>query len=60
MPTVVSRIGIDLKPIRADDPEAALWLRALVWPEHSDRAAPLDSALAEARLNPPTLCRETR
>jgi hypothetical protein len=54
-PPVVARLGIDLNPIRADDPQAVLWLRALVWPEHPQRAALLRQVLALARREPPPL-----
>ncbi len=47
-PVIADRVGIDLHPIGADDPDAADWLRSCVWPEHTDRLARLDAALAEA------------
>ena len=37
LPQVTTRVGIDLHPIQADDPQATRWLRALVWPEHPER-----------------------
>src|SRR5262245_38732036 len=43
MPEVAYRIGIDLMPIDVRDDNATLWLRALIWPEHADRAHLLDS-----------------
>jgi hypothetical protein len=46
--TVASRTGIDLNPVPADDPDGANWLRCCIWPEHVDRLARLDAALAEA------------
>jgi hypothetical protein len=52
---VAARLGIDLNPIHAADPEATLWLRALVWPEHPERAALLQQVLALAQREPPTL-----
>ena len=55
MPPVAARVGIDLHPIYAADPQATLWLRALVWPEHPARAALLQQALALARREPPPL-----
>jgi hypothetical protein len=55
MPPVATRLGIDLNPIHADDPQATLWLRALVWPEHPERAAVLQQVLALAQREPPTL-----
>jgi hypothetical protein len=55
MPSVAARLGIDLNPIDAADPQATLWLRALVWPEHAERAALLQHALALAQREPPAL-----
>jgi hypothetical protein len=55
MPPVAARVGIDLHPIHADDPEAIRWLRALVWPEHPARAALLQQVLALAQREPPPL-----
>ncbi|MBL8164343.1 MAG: DUF2332 domain-containing protein [Anaerolineae bacterium] len=48
LPAVVSQIGIDLNPVNLHDPDTVRWLRALVWPEHRDRAALLDRALTVA------------
>jgi hypothetical protein len=55
LPPAVSRVGIDLAPLNAADPADAAWLRALIWPEHADRFARLETALALARIAPPTL-----
>jgi hypothetical protein len=55
LPRVAARVGIDLHPIQADDPQATRWLRALVWPEHPERAARLQQVLALAQREPPTL-----
>ena len=55
MPLVAARVGIDLNPIHSTDPQATLWLRALVWPEHPERAARLQQLLALAQREPPTL-----
>ena len=52
-PPVASAVGVDLLPIDAADPEEALWLRALVWPEHRERAEALRAALSLARIHPP-------
>lgn len=43
---LAARVGIDLAPIWPGDAEAIDWLRALVWPDHPDRRARLDAALA--------------
>jgi hypothetical protein len=55
IPPVAARVGVDLNPVQAADPQATLWLRALVWPEHPARAALLQQVLALARDNPPPL-----
>jgi hypothetical protein len=55
MPRVVARMGIDLNPIDVRDMDAVAWLRALIWPEHSERAALLERAVAVARAGPPSL-----
>ncbi|HEX2914398.1 MAG TPA: DUF2332 domain-containing protein [Chloroflexia bacterium] len=44
-PTVVSRVGLDLNPLDLRDPQNVLWLRALIWPEHLERAARLQRAI---------------
>jgi hypothetical protein len=44
--TVAERLGVDVEPVDLDDPEAAAWLRALIWPEHVERAAAFDAARA--------------
>ena len=54
-PPVAFRIGLDLNPVRLTDPDSALWLRALIWPEHEHRAAQLEAAISLAIDNPPTL-----
>jgi hypothetical protein len=55
MPPVAARVGLDLHPIHATDPEAVRWLRALVWPEHPARAARFEQVLALAQHEPPPL-----
>ena len=54
-PSVASRVGIDLHPLDASDPDDADWLRALVWPDHRDRREVLDAALSVAHDHPPTV-----
>ncbi|MYB37682.1 MAG: DUF2332 domain-containing protein [Gammaproteobacteria bacterium] len=44
--------GVDLDPIDALDPEALLWLRALIWPEHVERHERLLDAAEELRKHP--------
>ena len=51
------RRGIDLDPIDVEDENAVLWLRALIWPEHAERHARLQAAIAIAREQPPEVTR---
>lgn len=46
LPPVGYRAGIDLNSIDTRDPTEACWLRALIWPEHRDRMARLQAAIA--------------
>jgi hypothetical protein len=55
VPEVSFRLGVDLNPLDARDPDAALWLQALVWPEHEERAELLRIAIGLAQENPPRL-----
>lgn len=57
LPTIASRIGVDLDPIDLHDPDAVSWLRACVWTEHPARAAMLDRAIEIARAHPVTVLR---
>lgn len=43
-PEVNFRVGIDLAPVDLSDDEEYRWMQALVWPEHTDRAAMLSAA----------------
>jgi hypothetical protein len=52
---VRDRLGVDLHPVDATDPEQRLWLQALVWPEHRDRFAELAAALDTVAADPPTI-----
>jgi hypothetical protein len=54
---VARRVGIDLDPIDLDDPDAMLWLRALVFPEHLDRHREIEAAMSVAREHPAELMR---
>lgn len=54
-PPVASRVGVDLRVVDVTDPEEALWLRALIWPEHLDRVRLLRAAIEVARVQPPRL-----
>jgi hypothetical protein len=54
---VRDRLGVDLHPVDASDPEQRLWLQALVWPEHRDRFAELATALDAVAADPPVIVR---
>jgi hypothetical protein len=55
LPATGMRLGIDLHPIDICDPNAALWLRALVWPDERGRTELLQEALRIANQAPPRL-----
>jgi hypothetical protein len=55
LPAIRERLGVDLHPVDATDPDERLWLRALVWPEHRDRLAELDAALDAIAVDPPEI-----
>ncbi len=55
LPKVAWRMGIDLHPINVSDPEERLWLRALVWPENTERAERLQEALHLIEQDPPSI-----
>jgi hypothetical protein len=52
-PHIVWRAGLDLNPLDAADPDQALWLEALVWPEQIGRLTGLRSALHVATVQQP-------
>lgn len=54
-PTVVERVGIDLAPLDVTNDEDITWLRALVWPEHTDRHDLLVDAIPVVRDDPPEI-----
>ncbi|HEX6475462.1 MAG TPA: DUF2332 domain-containing protein [Candidatus Limnocylindria bacterium] len=53
LPAIGWRAGLDLHPLDVRSPETVAWLHALVWPEHLDRMAILDGAVALAAADPP-------
>lgn len=55
IPPVASRMGVDLNPLYPSNDNDMAWLRALIWPEHTDRLALLDAAIDVARAHPPEL-----
>jgi hypothetical protein len=55
VPAVAGRIGIDMVPVDLSDPEAVLWLRALVWPDQPARLQRLERAIGVAQEERVTL-----
>ena len=55
LPKISFRLGLDLNPIDVCDPEATLWLRALVWPDEVDRGVLLQRAIELAQKASPPL-----
>jgi len=55
MPPVVARLGIDLNPLDVRNDDEMDWLRALVWPDHTDRLALLNAAIEVVQREPPML-----
>lgn len=51
-PTIASRTGLELNPVDLSSAEDRLWLKALIWPELTERFARLDAAIVTARENP--------
>ena len=47
--------GCDIAPINLADPNAALRLKAYVWPDATERMARIDAAIALAGVTPPDL-----
>lgn len=48
-------VGCDIAPLDLTDPAQAIKLRAYIWPEHTERFARLEAAIAEAQMRPPLL-----
>lgn len=55
LPAIAYRAGCDLNVSDVSDADQALWLRALVWPEHRQRAEALAAAMTIVRADPPRL-----
>jgi hypothetical protein len=53
LPEIGWRAGLDLHPLDVRSPETVAWLRALIWPEHLDRMATLEGAVAIAAADRP-------
>lgn len=54
-PAIASRLGLELHPVDLQSKDDLLWLKALVWPERSERRARLAAALALAAADPPEI-----
>ena len=54
-PTVASRVGLELNPVDLQSAQDRLWLKALIWPELTERFARLDAAIGTARAHPQRL-----
>jgi hypothetical protein len=55
VPAVGFGAGVDLHIIDIRDAEEALWLQALIWPEHRERARLLRHAITITKQRPPQL-----
>lgn len=53
LPSLAGRVGVDFNPIDLNDPEEAMWLKALVWPERRDELELLEAAMQVAVETPP-------
>ncbi|HZE34254.1 MAG TPA: DUF2332 family protein, partial [Actinoallomurus sp.] len=53
LPAIADRVGVDLNPIDATDPDERLWLQALIWPENTAQATLQDAALRVVAADPP-------
>lgn len=54
---LLSAKGCDVAPVDLTDAVQAERLRAYIWPEHNERFARLDAAIALARRDPPAIAR---
>jgi hypothetical protein len=55
IPTIGWRAGLDLYPVDINDDDQVRWLRALLWPDRTDRHERLTNAIAIAREHRPTV-----
>lgn len=55
LPAVSHRIGVDLSPVNLANDDSARWLRALIWPEHTDRVQRFEQARRVWLQDPPIL-----
>jgi hypothetical protein len=57
IPAVVSRVGLDRRPLDVSDPADARWLAACVWPEQRERFDRLRAAIDWCAAAPPAIRR---
>jgi len=55
MPKVCGRTGLEMHPVDLDDDFTLAWQQALIWPEHTDRAARFEKAFAIAKKVRPNI-----
>jgi hypothetical protein len=55
LPDIASRQGLELNPVDLNDEHFRRWLRALIWPEQTDRAERLDAAINLTLEHPPQI-----
>jgi hypothetical protein len=55
LPEIVTRCGVDRRPIDVTDDGEARWLEACVWPDQADRFHRLVAAIDIARRHPPEI-----
>ena len=55
VPEVAWRVGIDLNPLSATNPDDVRWLRSLVWPGEDAREQRLADCLEVVRQDPPRI-----
>ena len=55
MPTVASKVGLELNPVNLESSEDRLWLKALIFPELTPRFARLEGAIETAIAHPTSI-----
>lgn len=54
-PPLSTRIGLDLNPIHLNDEKEKLWLKSLIWPEHTERLFMFEEAASYIKECPVSL-----
>lgn len=55
LPSITTRVGIDLSPVALDDARELRWLQACIWPDVPGRVERFRSAVDLLRGRPPTM-----